>query len=148
MAEEYRTSPQWQALNRIWKAVPLSAREGVKADFKTVTDFVKEAYAQRAPETPRLETPRPETRAPAAPQGETNFLAGLSPQARKLALTELTRNGFDVYAFLAELLRETRAQDAQELFDAYLTRRDVEDEQVEPLMEIIRACMARREGRA
>lgn len=143
MAEEYRTSPQWQALNRIWKAVPLSAREGVKADFKTVTDFVKEAYAQRAPETPRQET-----QAPAAPQGETNFLTGLSPQARKLALTELTRNGFDVYAFLAELLRETRAQDAQELFDAYLTRRDVEDEQVEPLMEIIRACMARREGRA
>ena len=143
MAEEYRTSPQWQALNRIWKAVPLSAREGVKADFKTVTDFVKEAYAQRAPETPRQET-----QAPAAPQGETNFLAGLSSQARKLALTELTRNGFDVYAFLAELLRETRAQDAQELFDAYLTRRDVEDEQVEPLMEIIRACMARREGRA
>lgn len=143
MAEEYRTSPQWQALNRIWKAVPLSAREGVKADFKTVTDFVKEAYAQRAPETPA-----PETQAPAAPQGETNFLTGLSPQARKLALTELTRNGFDVYAFLAELLRETRAQDAQELFDAYLTRRDVEDEQVEPLMEIIRACMARREGRA
>ena len=42
MAEEYRTSPQWQALNRIWKAVPQSAREGVKADFKTVTDFVKE----------------------------------------------------------------------------------------------------------
>ena len=143
MAEEYRTSPQWQALNRIWKAVPLSAREGVKADFKTVTDFVKEAYAQRAPETPRQET-----QAPAAPQGETNFLTGLSLQARKLALTELTRNGFDVYGFLAELLRETRAQDAQELFDAYLTRRDVEDEQVEPLMEIIRACMARREGRA
>ena len=112
MAEEYRTSPQWQALNRIWKAVPQSAREGVKADFKTVTDFVKEAYARSAPET----------QAPAAPQGETNFLA--------------------------ELLRETRAQDAQELFDAYLTRRDVEDEQVEPLMEIIRACMARREGRA
>ena len=108
MAEEYRTSPQWQALNRIWKAVPLSAREGVKADFKTVTDFVKEAYARSAPET----------QAPAAPQGETNFLAGLSPQARKLALTELTRNGFDVYGFLAELLRETRAQDAQELFDA------------------------------
>ena len=72
----------------------------------------------------------------------------LSPQARKLALTELTRNGFDIYGFLAELLRETRAQDAQEMFDAYLTRRDVEDEQVEPLMEIIRACMARREGRA
>ena len=45
-------------------------------------------------------------------------------------------------------MRETRAQDAQEMFDAYLTRRDVEDEQVEPLMEIIRACMARREGRA
>ena len=53
-----------------------------------------------------------------------------------------------LHGFLAELLRETRAQDAQELFDAYLTRRDVEDEQVEPLMEIIRACMARREGRA
>lgn len=143
MAEEYRTSPQWQALNRIWKAVPQSAREGVKADFKTVTDFVKATYAQSA-----SETPRPETRASAAPQGETNFLAGLSPQARKLALTELTRNGFDIYGFLAELLRETRAQDAQEMFDAYLTRRDVEDEQVEPLMEIIRACMARREGRA
>ena len=148
MAEEYRTSPQWQALNRIWKAVPQSAREGVKADFKTVTDFVKATYAQSASETPRPETPRPETRASAAPQGETNFLAGLSPQARKLALTELTRNGFDIYGFLAELLRETRAQDAQEMFDAYLTRRDVEDEQVEPLMEIIRACMARREGRA
>ena len=148
MAEEYRTSPQWQALNRIWKAVPQSAREGVKADFKTVTDFVKATYVQSASETPRLETPRPETRASAAPQGETNFLAGLSPQARKLALTELTRNGFDIYGFLAELLRETRAQDAQEMFDAYLTRRDVEDEQVEPLMEIIRACMARREGRA
>ena len=148
MAEEYRTSPQWQAINRIWKAVPQSAREGVKADFKTVTDFVKATYAQNASETPRPEMPRPEMRASAAPQGETNFLAGLSPQARKLALTELTRNGFDVYGFLAELLRETRAQDAQELFDAYLTRRDVEDEQVEPLMEIIRACMARREGRA
>lgn len=143
MAEEYRTSPQWQALNRIWKAVPQSAREGVKADFKTVTDFVKATYAQSASETPRPETP-----ASAAPQEETNFLAGLSPQARKLALTELTRNGFDIYGFLAELLRETRAQDAQEMFDAYLTRRDVEDEQVEPLMEIIRACMARREGRA
>ena len=148
MAEEYRTSPQWQALNRIWKAVPQSAREGVKADFKTVTDFVKATYAQSAAETSRPETPRPETRASAAPQGETNFLAGLSPQARKLALTELTRNGFDIYGFLAELLRETRAQDAQEMFDAYLTRRDVEDEQVEPLMEIIRACMGRREGRA
>lgn len=148
MAEEYRTSPQWQALNRIWKAVPQSAREGVKADFKTVTDFVKATYAQSASETPRPETPRPETPASAAPQEETNFLAGLSPQARKLALTELTRNGFDIYGFLAELLRETRAQDAQEMFDAYLTRRDVEDEQVEPLMEIIRACMARREGRA
>ena len=143
MAEEYRTSPQWQALNRIWKAVPQSAREGVKADFKIVTDFVREAYARQdeAPQKP----PKP---APAAPQGETNFLAGLSPEARRLALTELTRNGFDVYGFLAELMRQSHARDPQELFDAYLTRRDVEEEQVEPLMEIIRACIARQEGQA
>ena len=37
-----------------------------------------------APQQPLQGVAAPQ--APAAPQGETNFLAGLSPQARKLAL--------------------------------------------------------------
>ena len=50
---DYRDLPEWQALNRIWKAVPAQAREGVKEDFRLITDRIKalssDAPAEKAP---------------------------------------------------------------------------------------------------
>lgn len=137
MTEDYRNSKEWQALNRIWKAVPQSARDGVKEDFRVITEMIKKpasAPAQAA------DKPAP---APAAPAGDANFLAGLSADARKLALTLLTKEGFNLYDYLAELAARTRAHDAEELFDAYVSQRDIDDDQQDALMEIIGACLGR-----
>lgn len=140
MADNYRDKPEWQALNRIWKAVPAAARDGVKDDFRIITELIK---AQSAPSV-QPAAPAPQAVAPAAArEPDTNFLAGLSAGARKLALTLLTREGFNVYDYLRELAVNSRAADAGELFDAYVSQRDIGDEDEAALMEIIEACMAR-----
>lgn len=137
MAEDYRNSREWQALNRIWKAVPAFARDNVKDDFWIITEMIKKPAAMAA----QQEVKKPET-APVA-VGATNFLTGLSADARKLALSLLTKEGFNLYDYLVELAAKSRAEDAEELFDAYVSQRDIDDDQEEALMEIIRACLKR-----
>ena len=137
MAEEYRDSREWQALNRIWKAVPAAAREAVKEDFRIITEMIKRPAAAAAPEAKKP------VQAVAPAVGATNFLAGLSADARKLALSLLTKEGFNLYDYLVELAAKSRAQDAEELFDAYVSQRDIDDGQEDALMEIIRACLKR-----
>lgn len=137
MAEDYKSSREWQALNRIWKAVPQAARDGVKEDFRVITDMIKgPAPAKAEPEraSQARETPR---------AGDENFLRGLSADARKLALGLITREGFNIYDYLADLARRSRAKDAQELFDAYVSQRDIDDGQEDALLEIMGACVQR-----
>ncbi|MBQ4089499.1 MAG: hypothetical protein IJC56_06435 [Clostridia bacterium] len=136
MAEDYRNSREWQALNRIWKAVPAFARDNVKEDFRVITEMIKRPAQQEIKKTEA---------APAAPTaaGATNFLAGLSADARKMALSLLTKEGFNLYDYLVELAAKSRAHDAEELFDAYVSQRDIEDGQEDALMEIIGACLKR-----
>lgn len=134
MADDYRNSREWQALNRIWKAVPVQTRENVKDDFRIITDLIKSGAREE-------KTPAP---APAAPRaGRENYLEGLSRQAKKLALTLLTREGFDIYAFLEELMISSRAQSADELWDAYVSERDIEEENEAALREMIEICVSR-----
>ena len=142
MAEDYRNSREWQALNRIWKAVPAFARDNVKDDFRIITEMIKMPAAAAPVQEEKKPAPAP---APAAPVavGATNFLAGLSADARKLALSLLTKEGFNLYDYLVELAAKSRATDAEELFDAYVSQRDIDDDQEEALMEIIRACLKR-----
>ncbi len=144
MADDYRVSKEWQALNRIWKAVPASARESVKDDFRIITEMIKSG--QQTVEKKQIDIPAkpaaaPAVQTPAMPQGDTNFLAGLSAGAKKLALGMLTKEGFNLYDFLVELALKTKAADAEELFDAYVSQRDIDDEQEEALMEIINVCI-------
>lgn len=141
MAEDYRNSREWQALNRIWKAVPVFARDGVKEDFRVITEMIKKPVAAAVAEEKK---PAAAPAAPAAPAvGATNFLAGLSADARKMALSLLTKEGFNLYDYLVELAAKTRAADAEELFDAYVSQRDIDDGQEDALMEIITACLKR-----
>ena len=126
---------EWQALNRIWKAVPVAARDGVKEDFRVITELIRRPAAAAKPEAKAAVKP--------VVTGETNFLAGLSADARKLALSLLTKEGFNLYDYLVELMAKTRAQNAEELFDAYVSQRDIDDEQEAALMEIIGVCFKR-----
>ena len=148
MSDNYKGSKEWQALNRIWKAVPAAAREGVKEDFRIITEMIKSEPAQ----VPAKPTPvqAAATSAPvnaAVSVGETNFLAGLSAGARKLALTLLTKEGFNIYDYLMELAVRSKATDAEELFDAYVSQKDIEDDQEEALMEIINVCIRKAAAR-
>lgn len=140
MSENYKVSKEWQALNRIWKTVPAAAREGIKEDFRIITEMIK--YYQQPAEIKN--EPVPEKKPVSAvqlPQGDTNFLMGLSGDAKKLALSLLTKEGFNLYDFLVDLAVKTKAADAEELFDAYVSQRDIEDGQEDALMEIIGVCI-------
>ena len=144
MSENYKVSKEWQALNRIWKAVPTAARDAVKDDFRIITEMIKSepkaVSPVAAPVQPEpVEKPVEKPVQPAV--GETNFLAGLSPDACKLALRLLTKEGFNIHDFLVELAVRTKATDAEELFDAYVSQRDIEDGQEDALMEIIKVCI-------
>ena len=150
MADDYRVSQEWQALNRIWKVVPASARESVKDDFRIITEMIKSAQKPAA-EKPAAAAPVavPVAAPVQAPSvGDTNFLAGLSAGAKKLALGMLTKEGFNLYDFLVELAIKSKANDAEELFDAYVSQRDIDDEQEEALMEIINVCIRKAGIRA
>ena len=136
MAGDYRSSREWQALNRIWKAVPAQNREGVKEDFRLITEIIKGI----APDAPRS---APAAAAPAARGPRENYLEGMSGAAKKLALGLLTREGFDIYAFLEKLMISSGAVDAQELWDAYVSERDIEDGNEDALREIIEVCVSR-----
>lgn len=135
MAENYRERAEWQALNRIWKAVPAAARETVREDFRVITEMIKSGTAAISKAPAPFQAVRP--------GGETNFLAGLSADARRLALGLITREGFNIYDFLTELAATSRAADAQELFDAYVSQRDIDDEDESALMELAQACMTK-----
>lgn len=139
MAENYRERAEWQALNRIWKAVPASAREGVRDDFRVITEMIKAGAAVSATQAAQTSASAPEP----CPGGETNFLAGLSADARRLTLGLITREGFNIYDYLMELTLSSRAANAQELFDAYVSQRDIDDDQEAALMELAEACMAK-----
>lgn len=143
MAENYRERAEWQALNRIWKAVPAAARESVKDDFRVITEMIKAGAAAPAAQAAAIAS-APVVRA----GGDTNFLAGLSTDARRLALGLITREGFNLYDYLMELAVSARAADAQELFDAYVSQRDIEDDQEAALMELAEVCMAKVGARA
>jgi hypothetical protein len=143
---DYRSSPQWQALNRIWKAVPAASREGVKEDFRIITELIKGmgTPAEKSVET-KKENPAPVPAAKSAAPGEReNFLKGMSPAARKLALSLLTKEGFDIYAFLENLCVTSKAKDADELWDAYVSERDIEEENEDALREMVEVCISRR----
>lgn len=144
MAENYRERAEWQALNRIWKAVPAAARENVRDDFRVITDMIKAGAAVPAAQAAAAE-PKPavEPNPAARAGGETNFLAGLSAEARRLALGLITREGFNIYDYLMELARSSRAADAQELFDAYVSQKDIDDADEAALMELAEVCMAK-----
>lgn len=138
--QDYRSSREWQALNRIWKVVPVSAREGVKEDFRLITEVIK-GMGQKE------EAPKPAPVAPAMPAANPgareNFLKGMSAPARKLALSILTREGFDIYGYLETLMAQSKARTADELWDAYVSERDIEEENEDALREIIEVCVAR-----
>jgi len=155
--QDYRSSPEWQALNRIWKAVPASAREGVKEDFRIITEVIKgmgqkeespktaSAVTASATAQPAPVQPVPVQSAPAAiPGGRENFLRGMSAPAKKLALSILTREGFDIYGYLETLMAQSRAKTADDLWDAYVSERDIDEENEDALREIIEVCVSRR----
>lgn len=143
MAENYRELAEWQALNRIWKAVPAAARESVKDDFRVITDMIKARAGASAVMAESAAQERAMTVG-----GETNFLAGLSAEARRLALGLITREGFNPYDYLMELALTSRAADAQELFDAYVSQKDIDDGQEAALMELAEVCMVKAGKRA
>jgi hypothetical protein len=113
----------------------------VKDDFRVITELIKRPAAAPAVQEKKPEPVAAVQSAPAV--GATNFLAGLSADARKLALSLLTKEGFNLYDYLVELAAKTRAQDAEELFDAYVSQRDIDDDHEDALMEIIEACLKR-----
>jgi hypothetical protein len=137
MADDYKSSREWQALNRIWKAVPGSAREAVRDDFRLIAEFFKGKAENPAPQSAPTAAP--------APRGpRENYLEGMSDGAKRLALRLLTREGFDIYAFMEELMVSSGAEDAQELWDAYVSERDMDDENEDAIREICSACISRR----
>lgn len=139
MAQDYRQLPEWQALNRIWKAVPAAAREQVKEDFRIVSQAVK-AQAEAAPAAPEKPV---QAEAPAQNAADENFMVGMSKEARAFYLGVLTREGFDIYAYVMKLIPSSQAQNLEELWDAYVSQRDVEEEDEAALTEIMTACLKR-----
>ena len=133
MAADYKDTREWQALNRIWKTVPQARRGEVQEDFRLIAESIKRAGI----------SPGDDAEAKPASAPRENYLAGMSAAAKKLALRLITSQGFDIYAFLENLLRSSGAQSAQELWDAYVSQADVADEDEEALREIVRVCAAR-----
>lgn len=136
MPDDYKSSPQWQALNRIWKSVPPQSRDSVKEDFRLITELVR---AQTDIKPAADVTPAPQSKQPLAPR--ENVMSGLSRAAKSFFLGLVTKEGFDVCAFLQSLIDEGAASDAEQLFDAYVSRRDIDEEDTDALMEIIAALI-------
>ena len=133
---DYRDLPEWQALNRIWKAVPAQAREGVKEDFRLITDRIKALSS----DAPAEKAPAQSAKKEAAAQ---NYLAGLSIEDRKYAVT-LIAKGFDICAYIAALAADGIGE--EEIFDCFVAERDVDEDDTDKVKRII-AAVRGAEGR-
>ena len=134
MPDDYKSSPNWQALNRIWKVLPPAARETVQDDFRMLTDLVKE---RRDPA---------EGATPAAKPGfdyENRYLDGMSRQTKRFALKRLTLKHTDVYQEIADLIAEQKIADMDALWDAYTAAHGAPGEDEPALREIMCVCLER-----
>lgn len=136
MADDYKESAHWQALNRIWKAIPAAAREAVKDDFKRLTDFVKESGAP-IPAAPA------ETPAPAEYGFENRYLDGLSKAAKTYALSRLTAGRGDAYREILDFVTENKLRDMDAAWTRYAAANEIAPESVPAVREILCVCLER-----
>ena len=136
MADDYKESAHWQALNRIWKAIPAAAREAVKDDFKLLTDFVKESGA------PTQATPA-EAPAPAEYGFENRYLEGLSKAAKGYALSRLMTGRGDAYREILDFVSQNKLRDMDAARERYAAANEIPPESVPAVRELLCVCLER-----
>jgi hypothetical protein len=136
MADDYKESAHWQALNRIWKAIPAAAREAVKDDFKLMTDFVKESGA------PTLAAPA-EAPAPAEYGFENRYLDGLSKAAKGYALSRLMTGLGDAYREILDFVSQNKLRDMDAAWERYAAAIEIPPESVPAVRELLCVCLER-----
>lgn len=129
MEPEYKQTLEWQALSRIWKAIPADKRQGLMEEFRLLTDWVKKDM--------ELSKPQPTEE----PQPDTGFLNGVSPRIKMLVLKRLTAGQGNLYDRCMEAVRS--GSDENSLWKTLLS----EDASLAPsekdVRELIRVCMGR-----
>ena len=136
MADDYRESAHWQALNRIWKAIPTAAREAVKDDFKLLTDFVKESCE-----------PKPAIPAEAPVQAEyafeNRYLDGLSKAAKGYALSRLIAGRGDAYREIMDFVTQNKLRDMDAAWERYAAANEIAPASDSAVREILCVCLER-----
>jgi len=129
MEPEYKQTLEWQALSRIWKAIPADKRQSLMEDFRLLTDWVKKDM--------ELSRPKPEE----DPQPETGFLNGVSPRIKMLVLKRLTAGQGNLYDQCMEIARSGGDETAmwKKALAADATLADSEKD----VRELLRVCMGR-----
>ncbi len=136
MADGYKESAHWQALNRIWKAIPAAAREAVKDDFKSITDFIREK-GEPAPAAPA------EAPAPAEYGFENRYLEGMSKAAKGYALSRLTAGRGDAYREILDFVSQNKLRDMDAAWARYAAENEIASESVPAVREILCVCLER-----
>lgn len=136
MADDYKSSSHWQALNRIWKALAAPAREAVKDDFRLLTEMVKEKS------DPSSAVP---AEAPAKPEYdfENRYLDGMSKAAKAYALKCLTQEHRDVYKEISDLIVTDKIRDMDTLWEKYRAANGVASDGIPAVREIMCFCLER-----
>lgn len=136
MENDYRAGANWQALNRIWKALSPVARESAKEDFRLLADMVKAGGAAAAPAENEYDF-------------ENRYLEGMSKAAKAYALGCLTLHRTDVYAKISECVRAHQIRDMDSLWAQYARENEVSPADEAAVREIMCFCLerARIQGR-
>lgn len=135
MADDYKASSHWQALNRIWKALPVSAREERKDDFRLITDMVKEKSVATADQ--------PEAHTKVEYGFENRFLAGMSKATKAYALTCLTQEHTDIYKTIMDFIVENSLRDMDNLWEKYTSDINITTDDESAVREIMCICLER-----
>jgi hypothetical protein len=136
MADDYKTGANWQALNRIWKALPAAAREAVKNDFRLLTDVIREKN-EPLPEA------QPEAPARVEHDFENRYLEGMSKATKAYALKCLTQGHINVYQEISDFIVENKIRDMDGLWDQYAKMNEVTADSAGALREMMCFCLER-----
>ena len=151
--DDYRTSKEWLALNNIWKSMASNIRENNIADFKILTEFIKENCHQ-CTETAPIATGQLQELVKKRGYSPTyNYLNDLSPQTKQLVIDLVNDGDKNLYHSVMAIIETHRGQfsSVDDLWKYYSKRYGNSRSYIytyeEEIREIMELCLARMDER-
>lgn len=99
-----RSTPEWNALNKIWKSCTKEQQQFLEPEFRLLTDFV------RANTVPRFTTPAPD---------QYGYLQGLSAGAQALIIDKIQEGEPNLYHSIMSVIDGKLTQGKDSLQEYY-----------------------------